>query len=111
VLFSAFGYQTILGSEHRATVLCKQTASKEITDRDRLPKQQPVHLQKKEETNHEANYFYLKSCPANWVHLRVLQKIYPMRMSARDMTLLQGWYILEKGFTIQALEDGSLLIP
>ena len=69
VLFLTFRCQDILGSEQRATVLCEYTTCKEITDRDRLPDQQPVHLQKKEATNREANNFYLKSCPAHWVHL------------------------------------------
>ena len=75
VLSSAFGCQTIFSSEQKATVLCKQTTCKEITDRDRLPNQQPVHLQKKEETNCEANNFYLKSCPPHWVHLTYRSKI------------------------------------
>lgn len=72
VLPSAFGCQGIFGSEQRATVLCRHTTCKETTDRDRLPHQQPVHFQKKEKTNREANNFYLKSCPANWVHLNLL---------------------------------------
>ena len=69
VLSSAFGCEAIFGSEQRATVLCKQTTCKEITDRDRLPNQQPVHFQRKEQMNREANNFYLKSCPVDWVHL------------------------------------------
>ena len=47
----------------------KQTTCHKTNDRDRLPNQQPVHFRKKEQTNREANNFYLKSCPANWVHL------------------------------------------
>ncbi len=66
---SAFGCKAMFSSEQRATVLCKHTTCKEITDRDRLPGQQPVHLQEKEETNREASNFYLKSCSAHWVHL------------------------------------------
>lgn len=69
VLSSACGSKAIFNSGRRATVLCKHTTCKEITDRDRLPNQQPVHLHEEKETNREANNFYLKSCPAHWVHL------------------------------------------
>ncbi len=65
---SAFGCKAMFSPEQRATVLCKHTTCKEITDRDRLRDQQPVHLQEKEETNREASNFYLKSCSAHWVH-------------------------------------------
>ena len=70
VLPSAFGYKAISGSEQRATVLYEQTTCQEMNDCDRLRNQQPVHLRKKERRNREANNFYLKSCPAHWVHLR-----------------------------------------
>jgi hypothetical protein len=69
----ACGYGAIFGSEQRITALYKHTTCKEITGRDRLPHHQPDHLQKKEEINREANNFCLKSCPAHWVYLRVLQ--------------------------------------
>jgi hypothetical protein len=72
VLSSACGCKAIFGSEQRVTVLCKQTTCQEMNSCDRLPNQQPVHFQKKEQTNREANYFYLKSCPANWVHFNEL---------------------------------------
>ena len=68
VLPSAFGYKAISGFEQRETVLYEQPTCQEMNDCDRLLDQQPVNLRKKERRNCEANNFYLKSCPAHWVH-------------------------------------------
>jgi hypothetical protein len=70
VLSSACGGKVICCSERELTVLCELTSCKKTNNYDRLPDQQPVIFRKKEPTNREANYFYLKSCPAHWVHLR-----------------------------------------
>lgn len=85
VLSSAFGCKAIFSSEQRVTVLCKQTTCQEMNDCDRLPNQQPVHLRKKERRNCEANNFYLKSCPADWVHLST-SKITVIQAFRREFT-------------------------
>jgi hypothetical protein len=72
VLSSAFGSKVLFGSEQGVKVLCKQPACKEMNDYDRLLEQQPVHLRKKKRRNCEANNFYLKSCPVDWVHLKMI---------------------------------------
>jgi hypothetical protein len=69
VLLPACGCRTIVGSEQEVTYLCQQTSCQESIYFGRLQDQQPFLLLMKEQKNGEANNFYLKSCPAHWVHL------------------------------------------
>lgn len=54
-----------------------------MSNNARLRNQQPVLFQKKEEMNREANNFYLKSCPANWVHLTILT-LFSLQMATEN---------------------------